>query len=284
VARLDELLGGSGSLVKLHTAAANPADVLTPDDQERVALIFDNPSRIDGAAVRALADVLAAQRRLDDTIGPEALITATAAQVDVVKELFRHANGPHRGALAEVVAEYVQFAGWLYAESRRDADAVRTLTEAEELADVAESAVLAAQAANFRGYVARQQRNPRGIVRWFLTEHHTPGANVHQRIGAAAQAAHGYAAIGDADQGRRLLDVATSLIDRANGVDAPRTAYWLNESFHRLNLGLAHLALDDFAVAADHLASGLSSVPDEWQDAAWTKEYRRALGDAVDHK
>lgn len=280
VVRLDELLEADGELRRLATGSAAP-DVLTADDRERLARVIERPHRLDGVSVAALADVLAAQRRLDDTLGPVPLIPVTLAQVQLVRSLVRQAAAPHRGTLAEVAAEWVQFAGWLYAETRQDHEALRWLADAEQAADEIGNGVLAAQAANFRGYVARQQGNWRGVARWFLTEHHTPGASIHQRVGAAAQAAQGAGRLGDRDGARRLLGVADGLLDESANVPAPATAYWLSPTFHRLNLGLAHLSLGSYDLAADHLGRGLEGLPPDQRGAAWTIEYRQALDGAI---
>ncbi|MER7114099.1 helix-turn-helix domain-containing protein [Saccharomonospora azurea] len=280
-ARLDDLLAAEGALIR---AMQHPpsAHIINPDDRDRVAHHIAYPSRVDATTVRALADILAAQRRLDDTLGPHAMIPPTMAQMKTVLGMVKHVRGPHRQALVEVAAESVQFAGWLHAEVRRDREAMRYLAEAESLADEAGNGVLAAQAANFRGYVARQNRNPRGIVRWFMAEYLTPGAHIAQRVGAAAQAAHGYAMLGARDQALRLLDTAGNLIDVAAREEPPETAYWLTPTFHRLNFGIAHLALQDYRTAADHLTAGLSALPEDQQAAEWTGEYRAALERARD--
>jgi transcriptional regulator with XRE-family HTH domain len=273
--RLDELLKADGGLVALRPAAAVEL-ALTPDDRDRIRHHVAYPSRVDGTTVQALADVLAAQRRLDDTLGPNLIIPATLAQMEMVTGMVPEARGAHRDELVKVAAEYVQFAGWLHAETRRDREAAHLLTDAEELADEADDGTLSAQVANFRGYLARQRGNARGVVRWFLAEHNTPGAHIAQRVGAAAQAAQGYALLGKRDEALRLLDVAGNLIDVAAREEPPGTAYWLTPTFHHLNFGLAHLALSDYPAALDHFASGLGGLPEDQQSAEWTAEYRAA--------
>ncbi len=276
VHHLDDVLG-SGEQLRLLASGNTAPDVLNLDDCERLGRVFEHPRRLDGGTVTALAEVLAAQRRLDDVLGPEPLITATLAHMSTASNLVRQVSGPHREALAEVAAEWVQFAGWLHAEARRDQEALRLLAAAEHAADEIGNGALAAQAANFRGYVARQQENWRGVARWFLTEHHTPGASIHQRVGAAAQAAHGVGQLGDLEVARRLLDIADGLLEESGRHPAPRTAYWLSPTFHSLNLGLAHLALASYDTAADHLGTGLDGLPVDQHDAMWTGEYRKAL-------
>ncbi|MEU2868267.1 helix-turn-helix transcriptional regulator [Streptomyces olivoreticuli] len=270
---LDELLEADGALSEL-------AATLTPDDRARLAHSIARPSRLDAETVVALADVLAAQRRLDDALPAIAMLPATATQWETVERLAGDARGPHAEALHRVAAEWVQFIGWLYAETRNDAEAVRWLTEAEGRADDLNDGVLAAQAANFRGYLARQQGRPRAIVRWFLTAYHTPGAAPLQRVGDAVQAAHGYAMLGERDDARRLLDEAAMLADSVGDDLPPGTAYWLTPTFSRMGIGLAHLALGDHADAAANLRAGLSGLPEDQRAAEWAVEYRRALEEA----
>ncbi|WIX99318.1 helix-turn-helix transcriptional regulator [Amycolatopsis mongoliensis] len=277
-ARLDELLGGGGLLLELRPRL--DVGPITADDRDRIAYSVRFPGRIDEAAIGALADSLAAQRRLDDVLGPDPLIPASLAQTEMVTGLLKEVNGPLRQQLASVASEHVQFAGWLHAEARHDAPAVRLLEQAEELADEAEDGTLAAQALNFRGYLARQQGRPRAMIRGFLTAYNTPGAHIAQRIGDAIQAAQGYAKIDERDAALRLLDTADGMIDESSREEPPPTAYWLTPTFQRLNSGLAHLALGDNDVAVDHLRTGLDNLPDDQQGAEWTNEYRDGLEQA----
>lgn len=272
---LDAVLGADGELL----ASWSPLDTgpLNSDQRDAIAHSVRNPSRIGPAAVQALADSLAAQRRLDDVLGPEPLLAAAVVQADMVTSILREASGTVRQQLAAVASEHAQFAGWLHAEARHDGEAVRLLGDAEDLADEADDGTLAAQAANFRGYIARQQARPRAMVRWFLAAYGTPGAHVSQRIGDAVQAAQGYARLGERDTALRLLDDADALTDDA---EPPGTAYWLTPTFHRLNSGLAHAALGDYDVAVDHLQTGLGNLPDDQQAAEWTGEYRDGLESA----
>lgn len=249
----------------------------TPDDEQRLVAAAHRSVRVDAAVVESLSAILAAQRRLDDTVGPAVILPATAAQTDAVIELLRDARGEIRDALVPVAGQWVQFSGWLHAELRNDRTAVHLLTDAEDLADEAHDGTLAAQAANFKGYLARQQGNPRGIVRHFLAAYHTPGASPAQRLGDALQAAHGHALLGEDATARRLLNEAAALEERAARGLPPDTAYWLTPDFQHINIGLALLALGEHADAAEHLAAGLDSLPSDQRHADWTREYWDAL-------
>ncbi|MFH8747212.1 multiprotein-bridging factor 1 family protein [Streptomyces rimosus] len=269
VERLDQLLGAEGTVISLAAS-------LTPDDHGRISRSIAHPTRLDRQAVDALAAVLAAQRRLDDAVGAAALIHPTEAQLLTVKQLLRDARGPHRDALLGVVAEYVQFVGWLHASAGNHVEASIHLYDAVDLADEAEDGTLAAQALNFRGYIARRQGRPTAVARWFEAAYHTPGAHAAQRMGDAAQAAQGYAQLRERETAKRLLGEAASLADAAHD-QPPGTAYWLTSGFQRLSLGLAHLGMAEHALAADHLRAGLDGLPAEQRHADWTAEYRAAL-------
>ncbi|MFF8563760.1 hypothetical protein ACF06N_02220 [Streptomyces albidoflavus] len=261
---------------------AVPASVVDEDERARVRWALENPSRIDGPSVTALADVLAAQRRMDDIWGPHTMLPAIVAQARTARALLKDARGPHRDTLAEVIAEWVQFEGWLLASARHDDRAVTVLEEAGELAHETEDGTLVAQARNFRGYLSRQQRFPQEYARWFAFAYRTPGASAAQRMGDAAQAAQGFADLGMRSKARRLLDEALALSDEAASAP-PRTAYWLTAEFQLMNLGLAHLGLGDFRQAAALIRAGLNGLPAELRAAPWAAEHKEALAQAESH-
>ncbi len=263
------------------TAAATPRRVaaeadLNADDHQVLARLLSSSAPVDPAAVRASAQILAAQRRLDDVVGAQAMIPVTMDHLRVVEELAAQARGAHAPGLREVGAEYVQFAGWLHACTGRHGRARSLLGRAEALAAEVGDATLLAQARNFFGYLARREGDVPAIVEHFTRAYTTPGAHPAQRVGDAAQAAQGHALLGERSEALRLLEEAVHLAETTVGVEPPRTAYWLNGTYHRLNLGIAHLALGEADVAADLLASGLDGLPDDQQDADWTNEYRQA--------
>ncbi|MER5969021.1 helix-turn-helix transcriptional regulator [Streptomyces sp. NPDC002055] len=272
-ASLDELVGAGGALA---------ATVLGDDEESKVARSAANPSRLDSGAVDALSSVLTAYRRLDDTAQPALVIPAAMVQMKEVTRILRGARGPHRDRLAAVASEWIQFSGWMFAQVRQDDKAVRLLNDALELADEIGDGTLAAQALNFKGYIARQQNRPQGIARWFAAAARTPGAHPAQRIGDFLQAAAGMAALGERDSALRMVEEAEGLTGRAAALPPPDTAYWLTPAFNRLNMGLCTLALGRFSEAADHLQSGLAELPEDLRDAPWSWEHKEALRRAVE--
>ncbi|MDT0443352.1 helix-turn-helix domain-containing protein [Streptomyces johnsoniae] len=265
---MDDLVGAQGALAGL---------VLNPDDRGRVARSTQHPSRVDAATVEALASVLSAYRRLDDTANPRTIIPATLAQMKEITGLLKRARGEHRDALAEVASEFAQFGGWMLAQVRRDKEAEALLGQALGIADDIGNGTLAAQALNFRGYITRQQGNHQGIARWFSAAALTPGAHPAQRIGDTLQAAAGFAALGELSRALHMVEEAERLTGKAAAVPPPGTAYWLTPEFNRINLGLSTLALRRYDEAVDHLTTGLAGLPAELQGALWTNEHREAL-------
>lgn len=251
---------------------------MNTDDRNRLGYALKHPSRVDRASVTAFTQVLAAQRHLEDVMGPSTVLPGLAPQTDTVIRLLREARGPHRNAFAAVAAEWVQFTGWLHAALRRDRTAVALFCQAEEMADDAGEPTLAANAVSFRGYVARQQGRHHAVIRAAQAALHTPGIHPAQRTFDTLQAAQGHAALGDADTARRLLDKAVGLVGTAAAAgDPPPFTYWYRPAFFQMNIGFVHLELGDHATAADLLATGLDGLPADQRHADWTTEYRDAL-------
>lgn len=255
------------------TTPREPADV----DLVSVQRLLDRPERIDGAAASVLASILAAQRRLDDLVGAQAVLPSAHSHAAIMAVAADRARGPLSTQLRLVAAEWVQFEGWLLASTGRLTRAVPVLEHSAALAQELGNGPLLAQARNFLAYIARRRADAPQIVNGFLHAFHTDGAHPAQRVGDAIQAAHGHALLGQNDQARYLLDESARMAERAATLPPPQTAYWLTETFHRLNLGLAHAGLGQADVAADLLSSGLHGLPADQRGADWTEEYREAL-------
>lgn len=280
VTALDNALEAGGAL----TAMVKVSPTTTgPEQRDRIIHAVKHPTLLDHRAVDALTEVLAVHRQLDDMIDARILIPAEVPQWDVVQRLARHARGPATDDLHILAAEWTQYIGWLWAEARHDGPAVDTLTKGIDEARDIHSGPLTAQARNFLGYVARQRGDAPGIVRWFEGAYLTPGSTRLQRIGDAAQAAQGYALLGDHRAARRLLGEAQELALVADQDEAPAAAYWLSVTYNRLNLGLAYLALGDHIEAEQQLQAGLDGIPPHHRSSEWAAEYRRALGTAKEN-
>lgn len=253
---------------------------MTPDECERIALVAKRLSRLDVATLDALATVLAGQRRLEDAIGPAALLGPVAGQLDSVAAILRDATGPLRDRLGRIVAEWTVYAGWLHAAVRDDSRALELFGLGEDLADDFSDGTIAAVATSFRGYVARQQGRPRAVVRASSAALATPGGHRVQRTFDQLQAAQGYAALGETERARRLLDSAAERA--ADGIEPPPPVYWYSEPFFQLNIGMVHLDIGEHGAAAALLDAGLRGMPADQAEAEWLGEYKAALQEARD--
>ncbi|WP_131742357.1 hypothetical protein [Actinomadura roseirufa] len=274
----EELFGDHPPAHGVLWRPSSPDRAVTLDDSDRLTAVSQRSARLDVTALEALASILAGQRRLEDAVGPAVLLGPVTGQLDVIAGMLREARGPLRMRLGRVAAEWSVFAGWLNAALRRDVQALALFGEGEELADEFEDGTVAAIATSFRGYVARKQGRPRAVVRASMAALATPGGHPVQRIFDELQAAQGYAALGEAERARRLLDDAAERA--ADDVEPPPPVYWYGPSFFQLNIGMAHRDLGGYSDAAALLSSGLGGIPADQAGAEWLGEYKDALAEA----
>ena len=271
-AHLDDVLEAGGVLAGMIIQPA-----VADEHAVQLSNLAEQPTRVDAATVGALAAVLVAQRHLDDVVDPHMIVSSTAAQCSAVEGLAKSATGPHSIEVRRLAAEWTQFLGWLYAQTRLDAQAVETLRRAVAMADEIGDATLSSQAKNYRGYVERRRQNPRGIARHFQAAYETPGTGDLHRADSAIQAAHGMAMLGESSAATRMISTAEDLIASSERDETAPATYWLTPTWLQLPLGLVHHALGNDLDAVDNLRSGLDALPDEWMAAGWSSEYRRTL-------
>lgn len=270
--RLDELLGADGELAALRMSLDG---VVNADDRARIAAAIAHPARLDGAAVDAFDAVLAGQRRLEDALGPAALVGPVTGQLCAVTALLRDARGLRRARLGRTVAEWTVFAGWLHAALRRDVRAVALFRRGEDMADEFDHGTVAALAVSFGGYVARKQGRHRAAVRASAAALAAPGSHPAQRVFDRLQSARSYAALGDKARARRILH---NVAEQADGVrDAPPPIYWYSLAFFRLVTGITFSSLGDHDTAAALVAEGKAGLPVEQRSAEWVAEFDGVL-------
>jgi hypothetical protein len=102
-----------------------------------------------------------------------------------------------------------------------------------------------------------------------------PGGHPVPHIFDQLQAAQGYAALGEVEHARRLLDSAAERT--AHGVRPPPPVYWYSEPFFQIDIGVAQLEIGAYADAAALLDAGLRGMPADQAGAEWLNEYRQAL-------
>jgi hypothetical protein len=221
---------------------------IAPEARELLAWVERHPPQIDASAVDSLAELLAAQRRADDILGPGVMLRPALAQLAAVEDLVRQARGPARPALLDIAEQWAQFGGWLCRNTSDLSQAAmhigHSLEWAEELGDrtmiatallnKAEMAAYAGEAGAAVGLAQAAQRDRR--------------AATGQRAQAAIFEARGHALAGDADAADRRLgqaqDLAAALAARPQ--DRRPWSYWMQPAFFCNEDGItsAYLAAD----------------------------------------
>jgi transcriptional regulator with XRE-family HTH domain len=275
---LDDALEAGGTLAALVTESRQ--DDASAERAERINHALLVPRLVDAGAVAALTTSLASSRRLDDSMEAVVLLPSVTAQLDLVQALAREARGPHAHDLRLVAAEWRQFTGWLHAQARNDVVADRMLRQSATEALELDAAGLACQAHGFRGYLARQRRDPRAAARAFAAAAETEGINSLQRVDALLNTAHAVGASGERREALRVLHTAADLTTAAESDPVNPATYWLTPDWLRIPLGMAHLGLGEPAEAVENLRHGLQALPTGWEEAEWAAEYRDALDEA----
>jgi transcriptional regulator with XRE-family HTH domain len=264
-ARLDELLEAGGGLAALVPPARPPRAASRPDRRavlargavsllglpdalDRLAWAERNPPRLDAAAVAALADVLAGQRRADDMLGSAVIMLPALAQLATIESLVRRAGGAARRPLLDVAQQQAQFTAWLCRNTADPAGAAtrhgQTLEWAAELGD----RTMIAQALTDKAEMAAYQGEAGVAVGLAQAAQRDPRAAAGQRAMAAMFEARGHAMTGDRAAAERTLNegrrLAAAFADRP--ADKRPWSYWMAPAYFRNHAGItcAYLAAD----------------------------------------
>ncbi|MEY7972121.1 helix-turn-helix transcriptional regulator [Saccharomonospora xinjiangensis] len=275
--RLDELLDAGGAL----TATLTPTVLHGPDiDRERLAHIAARPRSIDAAGLDALADVLAATRRLEDAVGAVSVLTFERGHVNLMTELAADAHGSIRQRVVNLAGQWAQHHGWLHTALKRYDEADAWFGRALEWAIESGDEDLTATVWSFKGHVAWLRGNLGPAIGFTEVARRYRNVYAGQSAYDALQAARAYAATGDAYAVDKLCDEAVELSTRALDElpGAPPWHYYRSPAFWDLERGRAVCFLPGRAQqAADLLAAGLDALPPDQRAADWVMAYRRDL-------
>jgi DNA-binding XRE family transcriptional regulator len=250
-------------------AAAVPAD---PEDRERVALAARHPRRVDVATVCALADVLAATRRLEDQTGSAAVLPGVRSNRALARSLLAGARNPIRDRVGALAGELHQYLGWLLAETGHPEQARAELDAALALGVEIDDPDLTSLALSFRGHLAWMLNDPHGVIALSRAARRDERVFVAQRAYNAHQEARGWAMAGE--RAERAI---------AQQADAPPYLYWYGSGFFTLQRGLTWQTLGDARVAeraATELTNGLHELPDAERHSEWAAIFTVAAAEA----
>ncbi len=287
---LDNALDAGGTLLAawevadaLPRAVAVPAD---PEDRERVALAARHPRRVDAATVCALADVLAATRRLEDQIGSAAVLPGIRSNRALARSLLADARSPIRDRVGSLAGELHQYLGWLLAETGHTEQARVEFDAALALGVEIDDPDLTALALSFKGHLAWMGDDPHGVIALSRAACRDKRVFVAQHAYNAHQEARGWAMAGEPAEVDRTLGRADKLaeVTVARQADVPPSMYWYGSGFFTLQRGLTWHTLGDprFAErAARELTNGLHELPDAERDSEWAAIFTVAAAEAL---
>ncbi|QOC92567.1 XRE family transcriptional regulator [Micromonospora craniellae] len=266
-ARLDRALQAQGALAGMVSTA--------PEVGERLAFAALRPHHVDSAAVNALGNLLAGYRRLEDAIGSGPVMGAVRMQLDTVVSLLRDAPVGTRAEMADMAAQWAQFAGWL-GIARGDTRAA-TVWHARALqwANEAGNKNLVATVLSFQGHQAEWQGDLPATVGLSRAARRDDSVDPALRAYCAGQEARGLAMAGAAAaEVSSCLAEASELADQAAEGPLSPWGYWYTPSFFAVQHGIAwrYLGATDSRAndrALELLMTGAAGVSEEAAGADW---------------
>ncbi len=257
-----------------------------PNDRERMTFAAGHPRRVDAATVCALADVLAATRRVEDQIGSAGVLPSIHAHRGLACSLLADARSPIRDRLGSLTGELHQYLGWLLAETGHIEQARVELDAALALGMEFDDPDLTSLALSFKGHLAWMVGNPHGVIALSCAARRDDRVFIAQHAFNAHQEARGWAMAGEAGEADRALGRADKLAERAvtHQASTPPNLYWYGSGFFTLQRGLTWHTLGDarFAErAAAELTNGLHELPAAERDSEWAAIFTVAAAEAL---
>lgn len=256
-------------------AAPGTADPQLP---EPVVWAADKPWKVGPDALDALATVLAATRRLEDTTSAAAVVPTIDHHVRIVDTLAREARSAHRCKAVALASELHTYRGWLAIDTHDYAAASRHLHHGVVLAVEANIPDLLGQALSFDGFLAliKKQYGP-AASKVEAAQRETRSASLRTHYGFLA--ARILAIGGESRESDAFLRRADAMLEHWTGDDLHDGTYWYQPSFLVAQRGLVHAYADRPRQAVADLTYGLDTMPDDLRNAEWTRLMRTKLAE-----
>ncbi|MFG1953579.1 multiprotein-bridging factor 1 family protein [Micromonospora sp. NPDC048830] len=265
--RLDEVLQADGVLSRLVVDA--------PDGGERLAYVAEHPRRLDPAAVRVLAGLLAGYRSLEDAIGSGPVLAPVRVQLDTVVSLLRDAPLDMRPQVVDVAAQWAQFAGWLGIAAGDDRAASSWHGRALQWASEVGNADLIATVLSFQGHQAEECGRVPAMIGLSRAARRDQTVNAALRAYCLGQEARGLAMAGAC-----FADVVACLSEAidvaAEAVESPLSpwGYWYTPAFFAVQQGIVWRYLGEADSRANDravelLSAGVAAIGEGAGGADW---------------
>lgn len=255
------------------------------DTGERITLAAASPRRTDHATVTAIADVLSATRRLEDTVGVAAVLPTVRSQLALADGLLAGCRSPVRERMAAVTGEMHQYIGWLLKASGDSAGAHQQLDTALALAVEIDHPDLVSMALSFKGTTALDDGDAASAVTLSRAAVRDERVFVAQHAYNAFQEARGHGLGGDATAVEEATARGEHLAERAvdEQDNAPDGQYWYGAGFFTVQRGLAWHALrgsDHARRAAETLEEGIADLPADERESEWATGFSLSAAEA----
>jgi tetratricopeptide (TPR) repeat protein len=229
------------------------AGIFTPDDEERLTRVVDEPRLVDAETVEYFRQLLDAHTHADRNLTPADLIIALTPAYEILGRFRRVARPPVRGCLHTLASRYAQLISRMHYEAGDLAAASswsdQALVAAHEAGDEQLVAYILARRASLVGAVGDAGQ----VVDLAVAARERVSLPAHLDAMARRHEAQGHAMAGDADLCFRRLDEAAELL--SHGSDSTDTPYASGFSlgFHDVQAAGCYLELGRSAEAADIL-------------------------------
>ena len=264
----------------VFTLPARDPGILGPDDEERLILAVERPSRLDERVVGSLSAVLAAQRELEDRIGSSPMLAPVAAQVAQAEDLISDSPPALRSRVLDIAAQYCYFHGWLQESTGQLRHASLLYDRALGQAVEAGNANLISELLSMKGHIAWAAGNPAETIRLSQAAQRDNNAFPGQHAISAMQEARAHAVLGDARSATRKLDDGDRLAREAarQNDDQPPWLYYHSAGFFTIQRGRTwmHLGAHDqryTARAIEELTAGIAALDGTARQSEWGASY-----------
>ena len=284
-ANLDRALGANGELARMVTDATD--GLWTPDDEDRMLYVVRNPRHIDTATIESLQEILAHQRRLEDTIGSAPLVMPVTSQVAMLENLVEEApDNDRKLKLLDAASQWAQFSAWLATTTGNHAEGRIRYLRAMEWATEAGNPHMVATALSMRGHLAWIQGKYRSMIELSKAAAWQP-ASLAVRALAVQQEGRGLALTGDAEGSDSKMEQADEMVlEAAEHPEAqPPWLYFYDPIYLRLQRGLAQVYLGEhdrnrYEQAVSLLTRALDDLPPDIRRSDWVGWYVAQLAKA----
>ncbi|BAD56880.1 putative transcriptional regulator [Nocardia farcinica IFM 10152] len=247
-----------------------------PDvDPERVQATVTDPASAGRSSLDDVATILERARRLEDTAGPELVVTMVRGMDGVARALAAARVGG--ASAAGLAAEVATYRGWLEHDTGKYCAATKAFTDAALLAQEAGDHSQLAHALCFRAFTTQRQGQLAHALDLTGSAARVTGAHPVLGVYAAHQRAELLAMRGDRRQSEKALARAESAAVAADGVDLPTFGYWYTSGYWAVHRGVVLSLLGRVPEAVREAEQGLTVMPEEHRKAGWMATLLREL-------